>query len=29
VVAKGSDLLAIKIRDIAREHRVPVLQRPL
>jgi flagellar biosynthetic protein FlhB len=28
VVAKGADLLAIKIRDIAREHRVPVLQAP-
>jgi flagellar biosynthetic protein FlhB len=28
VVAKGADLLALKIRDIAREHRVPVLQAP-
>ena len=28
VVAKGADLLAIKIRDLAREHRVPVLQAP-
>ncbi len=28
VVAKGAGLLAIKIRDIAREHRVPVLQAP-
>jgi flagellar biosynthetic protein FlhB len=28
VVAKGADLLAMKIRDIAREHKVPVLQAP-
>lgn len=28
VVAKGSDLLALKIRDLATEHRVPVLQAP-
>jgi flagellar biosynthesis protein FlhB len=28
VLAKGADLLAFKIRDIAREHRVPVLQAP-
>jgi flagellar biosynthetic protein FlhB len=28
VVAKGTDLLALKIRDIAAEHRVPVLQAP-
>jgi flagellar biosynthetic protein FlhB len=28
VVAKGADLLALKIRDIAHEHRVPVLQAP-
>jgi flagellar biosynthetic protein FlhB len=28
VVAKGADLLAVKIRDLAREHRVPVLQAP-
>ncbi len=28
VVAKGADLLAMKIRDIAREHQVPVLQAP-
>ncbi|ODU10067.1 MAG: flagellar biosynthesis protein FlhB [Rubrivivax sp. SCN 71-131] len=28
VVAKGSDLLAMKIRDLAAEHRVPVLQAP-
>ena len=28
VVAKGTDLLAMKIRDLATEHRVPVLQAP-
>ncbi|MDO9285626.1 MAG: flagellar type III secretion system protein FlhB, partial [Aquabacterium sp.] len=28
VVAKGADLMALKIRDIAREHQVPVLQSP-
>ncbi len=28
VVAKGADLLAFKIRDLAREHKVPVLQLP-
>lgn len=28
VVAKGTDLLALRIRDIAAEHRVPVLQAP-
>ena len=28
VVAKGADLLAMKIRDLAREHKVPVLQQP-
>lgn len=28
VVAKGADLLALKIRDLAREARVPVLQAP-
>nr|WP_284620173.1 flagellar biosynthesis protein FlhB [Rubrivivax pictus] len=28
VVAKGADLLAMKIRDIARENKVPVLQSP-
>ena len=28
VVAKGTELLALKIRDLAREHRVPVLQAP-
>ena len=28
VVAKGADLMALKIRDLAREHKVPVLQAP-
>jgi flagellar biosynthetic protein FlhB len=28
VVAKGADLLAFKIRDIAKENKVPVLQAP-
>jgi flagellar biosynthetic protein FlhB len=28
VVAKGADLMAFRIRDIAREHQVPVLQAP-
>jgi flagellar biosynthetic protein FlhB len=28
VVAKGTDLLAFKIRDLARDHKVPVLQAP-
>jgi flagellar biosynthetic protein FlhB len=28
VVAKGADLVALRIRDLAREHRVPVLQAP-
>jgi flagellar biosynthetic protein FlhB len=28
VVAKGADLLALRIRDLAREHAVPVLQAP-
>ena len=28
IVAKGADLMALKIRDIAREHKVPVLQAP-
>jgi flagellar biosynthetic protein FlhB len=28
VVAKGADLLALKIRDVARESKVPVLQQP-
>lgn len=29
VVAKGADLLAMQIRDLAREHKVPVLQAPM
>ncbi|MBV8125083.1 MAG: flagellar biosynthesis protein FlhB [Paucibacter sp.] len=29
VIAKGADLLALKIRDIARESKVPVLQSPV
>ncbi len=28
IVAKGADLMALKIRDIARDHQVPVLQAP-
>ena len=28
VVAKGADLLALRIRDVAKEHRVPVLEAP-
>ena len=28
VVAKGADLLAMRIRDLARDHGVPVLQAP-
>ena len=28
VVAKGADLLALRIRDLAREHKVPVLESP-
>ena len=28
VVAKGADLLALRIRDLAREHKVPVLEAP-
>ena len=28
VLAKGADLLAMKIRDLAKEHKVPVLQAP-
>jgi flagellar biosynthetic protein FlhB len=28
VVAKGADLLALRIRDVAKEHKVPVLQAP-
>ena len=29
VISKGSDLLALKIRDIARNHAIPVLQSPM
>lgn len=29
VVSKGTDLLALKIRDIAKEHDIPVLQSPM
>lgn len=29
VIAKGADLIAMKIRDVAREHQVPVLQAPM
>jgi flagellar biosynthesis protein FlhB len=29
VIAKGSDLLALKIRDIAKNHAIPVLQSPM
>ncbi len=29
VVAKGADLLAMKIRDLAKESKVPVLQQPV
>jgi flagellar biosynthetic protein FlhB len=29
VISKGADLLAMRIRDIATEHRIPVLQSPL
>lgn len=29
VVAKGADLIALKIRDVAREHKIPVLQSPM
>ena len=29
VISKGSDLLALKIRDIARNHDIPVLQSPM
>ena len=28
VVAKGMDLLALRIRDLAKEHKVPVLEAP-
>jgi flagellar biosynthetic protein FlhB len=29
VIAKGADLLAMKIRDVAKAHKVPVLQSPM
>lgn len=29
VISRGTDLLALKIRDVAREHEVPVLQSPM
>jgi flagellar biosynthetic protein FlhB len=29
VIAKGADLIAMKIRDVAKEHKVPVLQSPM
>jgi flagellar biosynthetic protein FlhB len=29
VVAKGADLIALRIRDVAKEHKVPVLQSPM
>jgi len=29
VIAKGADLIALKIRDVAKEHKVPVLQSPM
>ncbi|MCV5949604.1 EscU/YscU/HrcU family type III secretion system export apparatus switch protein, partial [Escherichia coli] len=29
VVAKGADLIAMQIRDLAREHKVPVLEAPM
>ena len=29
VIAKGADLIAIKIRDVAKEHKIPVLQSPM
>ncbi|MFC3686454.1 EscU/YscU/HrcU family type III secretion system export apparatus switch protein [Hydrogenophaga luteola] len=29
VIAKGADLLALRIRDVAKEHKVPVLQSPM
>jgi flagellar biosynthetic protein FlhB len=28
VVAKGSDYLALRIRELAREHGIPILERP-
>ena len=29
VIAKGADLIALKIRDVAKEHQIPVLQSPM
>ena len=29
VIAKGADLIAMKIRDVAKEHKIPVLQAPM
>ncbi|MGM9426934.1 EscU/YscU/HrcU family type III secretion system export apparatus switch protein [Hydrogenophaga sp. MI9] len=29
VIAKGADLLALRIRDVAKEHKIPVLQSPM
>ena len=29
IVAKGTDLIALQIRKIAAEHKIPVVQRPL
>lgn len=29
VIAKGADLLALRIRDVAKDHKVPVLQSPM
>lgn len=29
VIAKGADLLALRIRDVAKEHKIPVLQAPM
>jgi flagellar biosynthetic protein FlhB len=29
VIAKGADLLALKIRDVAKSHKIPVLQAPM
>ena len=29
VIAKGADLFAMKIRDVAKEHKIPVLQAPM
>lgn len=29
VIAKGADLIALRIRDVAKEHKIPVLQSPM